>query len=205
VQHKGSLITQKLKENRGGAEMIVWLSEEGLNTEAGEDGLVFVEADGAYASVRVVEGGFDWSHGAITYHGADSRTTVSPRGKMIILHKEYSPVILQVLAKSEVKSFAAFKQKVRDCEMSWDGPVFQYKTIYGDRLTLDTSYVRVPTINDNPVDYAPNKAFESPFLNGDWNSGIVTITKGHRKKVLDFNDLSSETIRSPEAYIPNPY
>jgi hypothetical protein len=25
-------------------------------------------------------------------------------------------------------------------------------------------------------------------LNADWNSGIVTISKGDRKKVLDFND-----------------
>ncbi len=36
------------------------------------------------------------------------------------------------------------------------------------------------------LDYAPKRVFESPFLNADWNSGIVTISKGDRTKVLDF-------------------
>ena len=31
----------------------------------------------------------------------------------------------------------------------------------------------------------------SPFLNADWNSGIVTIGKGKRKKVLDFESVNS--------------
>jgi hypothetical protein len=35
-------------------------------------------------------------------------------------------------------------------------------------------------------------AFESPFLNGEWNSGVVTISKGSRKKVLDFNGIKEE-------------
>ena len=61
------------------------------------------------------------------------------------------------------------------------------ETIYGDRLTLDTSYRKLPTINGKPVDYAPPQVLESPFLTADYNSGIVTIRKGERRKVLDFN------------------
>ena len=55
-------------------------------------------------------------------------------------------------------------------------------------LTFDTSYRATPAINGKPVDYAPKKVFESPFLNADYNSGIVTIRKGKRKKVLDFTN-----------------
>ena len=57
-------------------------------------------------------------------------------------------------------------------------------------LTFDTSFEKAPTINGKPVDCAPKKVFESPFLNADDNSGIVTISKGDRKKVLDFTVIT---------------
>jgi hypothetical protein len=63
VQSKGSLITQKLKHHEGGAEMIVWMSKEGLSAPVEENGMVFVEAEGAYAAIRVATGGFKWMVG----------------------------------------------------------------------------------------------------------------------------------------------
>jgi hypothetical protein len=180
VQSKGSLITQKLKHHEGGAGMIVWMSRKGLSVPAEEDGIVFVEAEGAYAAIRVAKGGFTWTKEPFAAKGA------TPEGAMMILNEEYAPVILEVMAKRDVPGCGAFRSKVKACEIGWDGPVLMYKTIYGDTLTFDTRGEAVPTINDKPVDYAPAKAFESPFLNADWNSGSVTITKGHRRKVLDF-------------------
>ena len=104
----------------------------------------------------------------------------------MILNDEYAPVILEVMAKSDVESFDAFKAKVEACEVSTEGTVLRYKTIYGDQLTFDTSYENIPSINGQPVNYAPKKVFESPFLNATWNSGIVTVSKDKRKKVLNF-------------------
>jgi hypothetical protein len=105
----------------------------------------------------------------------------------MILNDEYAPVILEVMAKSEVKNFDTFKAKVMSTKPIMKGSMLKYKTIYGDLLCLDTSYKTTPSINRKPVNYTPKKAFESPFLNADYNSGIVTISKGKRKKVLDFN------------------
>jgi hypothetical protein len=76
---------------------------------------------------------------------------------------------------------------VKACELRISKSVVEYTTIYGDELTLDTDYKKTPTINGKPVNYAPEKVFESPFLNAVYNRGIVTISKGARKKVLDFN------------------
>jgi hypothetical protein len=188
VQSKGSLITQKLKHSKGGAEMIVWMSKEGLTVPAEEDGVVFVEAKGAYAAIRVVNGGFKWVHEPFIGKGGDGRRYSTPRGRTIVLNDEYAPVILEVMAKSDVESFDAFKAKVKACVFSMDGPVLKFETIYGDQLTFDTSYKQIPSINGKPVNYSPKKVFESPFLNADWNSGLVTISKGDRKKVLDFRD-----------------
>jgi len=180
VQSKGSLITQKLKHHRGGAEMIVWISREGLSVPPEEDGVVFVEAEGAYAAIRVVKGGFKWMNEPFTRDRAISENAT------MILNDEYAPVILEVMAKSDVAGFGAFKSRVKACEISMDGPVLTYNTIHGDRLTFDSSTKDVPSINGKLVDYAPSKAFDSPFLSGEWNGGVVTIRKGEACRVLDF-------------------
>ena len=109
----------------------------------------------------------------------------------MILNEEYAPVILEVMARSDVNSFDTFKALVRACGIRMNGPVLEYRTIYGEQLTFDTSAREAPTINGRPVNYAPKKVFESPFLNANWNSGIVTITKGNRKKVLNFESGNS--------------
>ena len=54
VQSKGCLINQKLKGNKGGGKMIVWMSNEGLGAPAREDGVVFVEAEGNGTTMHVM-------------------------------------------------------------------------------------------------------------------------------------------------------
>ena len=180
VQSKGSLITQKLKHNKGGAEMIVWISSEGLTAPAEEEGVVFVEAEGAYAAIRVAKGGFKWMKGEY------KTDRFIPDNATMIPNDQYAPVILEVMAKTDVADFDAFKAKVKACEVRVDGALLSYKTIYGDQLSFDTSGKKAPKINGKTVNYAPENVFESPFLNADYDRGVVTISKGERKKVLDF-------------------
>ncbi len=186
VQSKGSLITQKLKYSKGAAEMNVWMSRDGLTAPVEEDGIVFVESQRAYAAIRVPRGGFTWKDGVYSYKAETGETRPTPSGRVMALKEEYAPVILEVMAKMDVPSFDAFKAKVKACQVQMAGPVLKYHTIYGDKLTLDTSYRQTPTINGKPVNYAPEKVFESPFLDADYNRGVVTISSGSRKKVLDF-------------------
>lgn len=186
VQHKGTLITQKLKSNKGAAEMIVWLSKEGLSEPVEEDGIVFVEANGAYAAIRVPTCGYTWQTGAFNAEAQTGDRKTRP-GRLLVPDHEYAPVIVEVMAKADVKSFAAFKARVKSCRPAMDGTVLSYTSIYDDQLTFDTGYKQTPSINGNPVDYAPKKVYHSPFLDADYNTGVVTIRKGRRQKVLDFN------------------
>jgi len=186
VQSKGSLITQKLKHHKGGAEMIVWLSQEGLSEPVEEAGVVFVEAAGAYAAIRVPKGGFEWKIGSYAVKAKTGGRQTRP-GRVLIPNDDYAPVIVEVMAKSDVQSFDDFKARVKACRASLDGAVLKYNTVYGDLLTFDTSANQSPTIDGKPVDYAPSKVFDSPFLNAEYNRGIVTIGKGARTRVLDFN------------------
>ncbi len=187
VQSKGSLITQKLATNKGAAEMMVWISKNGLSKPVEEDGVVFVEAPGAYAALRVAKGDFKVTDELFTGTKEEGTSFTSPPGYIMTPADEYAPVILEVMSKQDAASLDAFKSKVKATSPVMKGSILSYKTIYGDTLTLDTGYKRPPAINGKPVDYAPKKVFDSPFLNADYDSGVVTISKGNSKKVLDFN------------------
>lgn len=191
VQSKGSLITQKLNTHKGGGPMVVWLSKEGIGKPFEEDGIVFVEAEQAYAAIRVPRGGYTWHDGPFVGKSATGNRTTRD-GRAMILNKEFAPVIVEVMAKTDIKNFNAFKAKVKAQEPTFVGPVLSYNTIYGDTLTLDTDFKQTQTINGNLVDYAPPKVYNSPFLNGDYEKGIVTIRKGDHKTVLDFNRLTRD-------------
>jgi len=187
VQRKGCLITQKLKSNRGAAEMIVWMSKDGLSEPVEEEGSVFVEAPGAYAAVRVGQSGYTLSEENYSCVNALGDIGRAPPGWVITPTDEVAPVIVEVMAKTEVKSFSDFKQKVKGRQPQANGTVLSYRSIYGDTLTLDTSYEQPPTVNGKPIEYQSGTVFDSPFLKSETDSGVVTIEKGTRKRVLGFN------------------
>jgi hypothetical protein len=190
VQHKGTLITQKLKSHRGGGPMVVWFSKQGLSSKPLEENdIVFLEAERAYAAIRVAQGGYDWHDGPFIAK-AQTGDRKTRDGLAIIPKNEFDPVIVEVMAKADIDSFKSFQQRVKACELTFKGKVLHYTGIYGDTLTLDTSFKKTQTINGQPVDYQPRYVYKSPFMNADYEEGIITLTKGDRKTVLDFNTLT---------------
>jgi len=173
--------------------MIVWLSDEGLGKPVREGDVVFVESEGAYAAVRVVGSGFEITDDDVSDRSKAGSLRVAPPGSAIVPEDVYAPVILEVMAKSAIGDFKAFKRRVKACEVKMKGSILSYRSVYGDRLTLDTRYEKTPTINGEPVDYAPPFVHKSPFVNAAYNSGVVTISKGPVKKVLDFTSAGGES------------
>jgi hypothetical protein len=126
--------------------------------------------------VRIVAGGYHWKD-----------STSRAKGKWLYCNDEYSPVILEVGQKSDYKSYETFRAKVLSNTFSFTDNILQYTGIYGDSFTFYADYSEVPQINRTPVEYAPVKVFDSPYLISDWNSGVIHIQKGARSKVLSFN------------------
>jgi hypothetical protein len=176
VQEKGTQICQKLKSNSGAGRTMVWFSADGLSDPLEENNWVFAESQGAYAALRVVDGGYTWED--------QSRRA---KGKWLVCDNEYSPLILEVDQKSNYKSFEDFRSKILGNAMDYSESVLTYTGLYGDTFTFFADYSKPPKINNEPVNYAPEKVYDSPFLKSDWNSGIVHIQKGTRSVVLDFN------------------
>jgi hypothetical protein len=182
VQRMGTLVSQKLKSSQGTGRVRVWFAADGLSDPLEEDHWVFAESGGAYAALRVVRGGYHWEDS-----GSDSRGRARAKGKWLYCEDEYSPVILEVDQKSNYKSFDAFRARVLGNPLSLTHDVLHYTGIYGDSFTFFADYSKAPAINGVPVNYAPAKVYDSPFLESDWNSGIVHIQKGTRSRVLDFH------------------
>ncbi|MEQ8849178.1 hypothetical protein [Botrimarina sp.] len=189
VQSKGTLITQKLKDNRDTAEMLVWFPKEGMSEPVQIDDVVLVEAANAFAAIRTTAGGFCWTDPTYVTHKIEGIVYETRPGHSLTPEDEYAPVIVEVMAKSDVTDFNALQDLVLSREPRLKGAVVHYETIYGDQLTLDTSYATPQTINGSPVDFSPAETLNSPFLHADYNVGVVTIRKGNRQRVLDFASL----------------
>jgi hypothetical protein len=186
VQSKGSLVTQKLKGHKAGGPMIVWMPMEGMGEPVQDGDLVFVETDRAYAAIRVVGSTFELTEKEVSNPSIEGPIRVAPPGRVILPKNEFAPVILEVMAKRGLRDFEEFKTKVKAHKPEMKGALLVHKTVYGEIITFDTNQKQTPSINGKPVDYAPPKVLESPFLNADYDQGVVTIQKGKMNKVLDF-------------------
>ncbi len=180
VQGKGTLISQKLRGSLKCGPMEVWFSQAGLSKPREEDGWVFVEAMGAYAAVRPVEGGYSWRHAEDTVPGSWLRSD-----------DEWAPVILDVARSIDFADYDAFCTTVKANALSYDGTILTYEGLGGQTFTFHADCSTSPKIDGATVDYAPPCAFHSPFVQAGWDSGVVTIQKDERVVVRDFNVLQT--------------
>jgi hypothetical protein len=176
VQSHGTLICQKLKTSERTRAMRVWFPAAGLVNRIEAAGWIFVEAPEAFAAVRVVTGGTTWE--------PETRLV---KGDWLRCADEWTPVILEVACKSDYTDAAAFRKAVAALPVKFERGVLTYRGLSGEAFRFNTSQKELPQINSVPVDFAPSKVFDSPFVQSVWNSGVVTIQKDGRTHRLDFN------------------
>lgn len=180
VQDKGVLIVQRLKSSDGCKGQRVWFDASLRRVET--NGWVFAEAPRAYAALHVVEGKTDWQPDQ-----PPGRKDKPAQGAWLNCQSERTPVILEVVRRSDVPDFAAFQKAILANPLAWQNQKLQYRsTLHQTALTLFADYSQPPQVNGVPINYAPAKAYDSPFIQGDFGRGIVTIRHGARQAVLDF-------------------
>jgi hypothetical protein len=114
--------------------------------------------------------------------------TVRPGGGRVLkCADEYSPVIIEVARKNDFPTLDAFRKAVLALPLETEKGNLSYTGLGGDRFTFFADQSQPPQVNGKPLNYAPGKVYDSPFVQSDWDSGVVTIQKGGRKLVLDFN------------------
>ena len=169
VQSKGTLLTQKLPRpcSKQAGPMRIWFDASLQRVE--RDGWVCAEAARAYAAVRPAVGGTTWED-----------------DNWLRLENDLSPIIIQVARRSAYPDAEAFRAAVLSQQVEFDSHVLSYTGLQdAGRFTFFADSDRMPEIDGKPIELKPAKTFDSPFLQQDWNSGIVTIRKGERELVLD--------------------
>ncbi|MGL1891279.1 MAG: hypothetical protein OCD02_06595 [Spirochaetaceae bacterium] len=50
----------------------------------------------------------------------------------------------------------------------------------------------IPTIGGEYINYNYPKTFDAPYIQADYESGVVEISKGDNKQIFDFNRISTD-------------
>jgi hypothetical protein len=199
VQRKGTLIAQKLKTSLHADALRVWFSKDGLSAPARDGAWFFSEAPGAWAAVRVVSGSADFAAETVNIAtpkkkgpaAGDEDGESAPangRGRVLQCSDDFSPVIIEVARKTDYATPGEFRQAVQALPLKIDQGVLTYTSLGGDRFTFFIDQSQPPQVNGQGIEYAPPRAYDSSFVQSDWDSGVVTIQKAARKLVLNFNE-----------------
>ncbi len=169
VQNQGTLIVQRLPprtHSKQAGDMRVWIASCLKHWEAGD--WVLVEAPEAWAAVRAAFGGQAW----------DDKTWLRCRDAQ-------TPVILEVARRGDYASREAFQTAVLADRLAVTKDCLRFRGLgQAGEFTFYLRSDRLPEINGRPIDLQPRRTYDSPFLQEDWDSGIVTIAKGDRTLTL---------------------
>ena len=178
VQRKGVMVLQKLRSHRHAHGQRIWFAEFLEREEEGP--WVFARGEVAYAACRVVKGATRWQ---------PAEEHDQAPGDWLVCEDEFSPVILEAARAGDYESFDVFKAEVTGNALAVEGETLTYASAhYGDTFTWQMDESSGPLVNGEPLDYAPRRVYDSPFIEGDWAAGKVALRKGERRVVLDFGE-----------------
>jgi hypothetical protein len=194
VQDRNILITQKWApvppnpSSANPAHLQIYFSPT-LDAVQEDGGWIFVKDGGAFAAVKVVAGGYAWTPAwkHADEAGKDSKAFVT-------LNAESAPVILVANQASDYDgNFDSFKAAVKARPVHYADGVLHFETItfYGP--------AKPGEVNGKPVNLAPSRGYDSPFIRSEWGSGLIHIRKGDETVTLDFRDPQNptKTVGSP--------
>jgi hypothetical protein len=153
-----------------------------------EGGWIFVRDADAFAAIKVVAGGHTWSgvwrhSDAATFNAKGFLTPTDVDGSFLLLKSPTSPVItLASDAADYGHDFAAFKAAVQAQPVHWADGVLRFATITFHGPT------RAGEIYGRPVNLAPARGYDSPFIRSAWNSGLIHLRHGNATALLDFRN-----------------
>lgn len=143
-----------------------------------ESGWIFSRAGNAFAAVRVVSGGYAW-----TPAWKHDESVTKDNTSFITLDSEDAPVITVVNQASDYDGdFETFKAAIKAQPVHFAEGILEFATI------RFSGVARPPEVDGKPVDLAPGRGYDSPFIRSNWNSGLIYIRKGNETEILDFRD-----------------
>jgi hypothetical protein len=157
-----------------------------LDEKIEESGWIFIKEGNAYAAYRPVSGGYEWKNEDWWSDHFDSGIYAVSDGPLI-------PAILEAAQASDYSSFEAFIDDIKSRYLSYSNDTVTYEA--SDGKMIEVAFEALYDGNNIKIDGQTQatelenyKTFESPYVNSDWNSGYIVISKDGRTCILDFRD-----------------
>ena len=151
-----------------------------------KSGWIFARGGRTFLAYRPLAG-YRW----IPYqhrNGGWAKDTVNVGGRILVSEHLQNGTIVQAASASEFASFDAFKAAINALPLAIElepTPTVRFTTLRGKQVVF--TYGATPVVDGHPLDYGAWKLFESPYLNAERGSGVITLTHGAFRRVLDFN------------------
>ena len=175
----------------------------GLDRVEEKAGWIFVQEGNTYVAIKVIrDRKVDPEHAEryiaskALYAELDDDAYEWNRERRIIRFKDkYSPIIFETARKADYATLEDFTADILD------NPLLLHNTVVPEwyvvsytgcganakEIIFNAANNEMPTVGGEYIDYAPAKVYDSPYLQSDYNSGVITVQKGTDKLVLDFN------------------
>lgn len=158
-----------------------------------KQGWIFVEHGDAFAAVRVVMGNdkVPGLHSELI----NGSYTWSPDKKMIYLNNKYAGMIFETSRRAHHQTLEDFMDDILDNPIALDKTVVAGFNILRYRgcgenareVYFNLANEEISIIGEERIDYTPDVLFESPYIKSKYRSGIITVIKGDRELILNFN------------------
>jgi hypothetical protein len=136
--------------------------------------MIFVRTGDNYAALKLL-GGHKW-----TNEGEwKDKEVISEGGK--------NGAVCEVGNVNDFGSFKKFCDEISTNKIDFDSKQLQlsYDSKHSGKIAMDAKSLRMLNGKQVSLDYP---AFNSPYMESEWNSGLITIKKNGEKMVLDFRE-----------------
>jgi hypothetical protein len=136
------------------------------------DHIIFVRSQDSYAALKLL-GGHKWT----TQGEWKDKEVISEGGK--------NGAICEVGNIHDFGSFKKFQDVISANKIDFDSIKMEltYDSKNAGKLTMNTKDLRMLNDKQLTLDYP---SFSSPYMESEWKSGLITISKNGEKMVLDF-------------------
>jgi hypothetical protein len=155
-----------------------FFSRDLAKLEEDPSGWIFAQGGRAYIAYRPLAP-YEWR-------------TNDKGGKRLYSPHRKNGTLLQAASAGEYATWEDFKAAIRalPLEITLEPtPRVAFTTLRGKKV--ECTYGAPPRVEGRAIDHAKEwKLFAGPYLNGEVGSGMLTMTHGRMKRVLDFNTLT---------------
>ena len=172
-QHRNALIAlYDIPGNEPYTFIHAYLPRDSFEEIHEKDGWIFVREGGVYAGLKLLNG-YTW-----TLKGEWKDREVISRGNR-------NGVVCEAGPASEFASFGDFQKSLpgNTIEFSRKNMSLTYTSARSGKLEIDTHGTRKLDSTDADLDYP---AYGCPYINSEWDSGIIGLTHDKKRLTLDF-------------------